>query len=67
MWKQTLAGQQLPWINVRAEDDEVPVRYGIEGFPTKMILDAQGVIVARFTGEDTAFYTTLDSLARTTR
>lgn len=67
VWKQTLAGQQLPWINVRAADDDLPVRYGIEGFPTKMILDAQGVIVARFTGEDPAFYTMLDSLARTTR
>lgn len=62
VWKQTVATQQLGWTNVRASGDEIPVRFGIEAYPTKMILDPQGVVVARYTGEDPAFYTTLDSL-----
>lgn len=62
VWKQTVASQQLPWINVRSEGDDVSVRFGVEAFPTKMILDPRGVVVARYTGEDPAFYTTLDSL-----
>lgn len=62
VWKQTVREQGLDWINVRADGDDIPVRFGIEGFPTKVILDPQGTIVARFTGEDPAFYTALDSL-----
>ncbi|MCC8062166.1 MAG: TlpA family protein disulfide reductase [Rikenellaceae bacterium] len=61
-WKQTVGRQQLPWINVRADGDRTPVTFGIEAYPTKMILDPQGIILARFTGEDPAFYATLDSL-----
>ena len=62
VWKQTVAAQQLGWTNVRSAGDEIPVRFGIEAYPTKMILDPQGVVVARYTGEDPAFHTTLDSL-----
>ncbi|WP_298063188.1 TlpA disulfide reductase family protein [uncultured Rikenella sp.] len=61
-WKQTVASQGLPWINVRAAEDDIPVRFGLEAYPTKMVIDPQGVIVARYTGEDPAFYATLDSL-----
>ncbi len=67
VWRATVEKQQLPWINVRAADDEILVRFGIEGFPTKMILDPSGKIVARYTGEDPAFYTTLDSLVGRSR
>lgn len=62
VWKRTVASQGLPWINVRAEGDDIPVRFGVEAYPTKIVIDPQGVIVARYTGEDPAFYTTLDSL-----
>ena len=62
IWKQGVASLQLEWINVWTQNDDVSVSYGIQGFPTKLILDPQGTIVARFNGEDPAFYTTLDSL-----
>lgn len=63
-WCRTVEEQALRWINVRAdENSDVAERFGVEGFPTKLILDPQGTIVARFTGESPAFYSTLDSLA----
>lgn len=62
VWKQGVASLQLEWINVWTENDDVSVSYGIEGYPTKLILDPQGKILARFNGEDPSFYATLDSL-----
>lgn len=62
-WRRTVEEQALPWINVRADEtSDVAQRFGVEGFPTKLILDPQGKIVVRITGEDPAFYSTLDSL-----
>lgn len=63
VWKKSVEKQQLPWVNVRAEGDDIPVLFGVEAFPTKLVLDPQGTVVARITGEDPAFYTLLDSLA----
>ena len=34
--------------------------YGIQGFPTKILIDPQGKIVKTVVGEDPAFYTLLD-------
>jgi hypothetical protein len=36
--------------------------YGIQGFPTKIIVGPDGKIVNTVIGEDPAFYTLLDSL-----
>lgn len=62
VWRKSVKEQGLKWVNVRAEGDEIPARYGVESFPTKIILRPDGTIAARFNGEDPAFYTTLDSL-----
>ncbi len=66
-WKKGVEKHGLPWIHVRAEGDDIPVRYGIEAFPTKIILAPDGSTVRRFTGEDPVFYTCLDSLVRAAR
>ena len=63
VWKKSVEKLQLPWVNVRAEGDDIPVLFGVEAFPTKLVLDPQGTVVVRITGEDPAFYTLLDSLA----
>jgi hypothetical protein len=36
--------------------------YGIQGFPTKIIIGPDGKIVKTMVGEDPAFYTLLDEL-----
>lgn len=61
-WIDAVEAQGLPWINVWAEDDDIPVKYGVGVFPTKIILAPDGTVAARFDGEDPAFYTALDSL-----
>lgn len=61
-WLSAVKTYELPWINVRAEGDDIPMQYGVQAFPTKIILAPDGTVAARFTGEDPAFHTTLDSL-----
>ena len=64
-WKAAVEKHELPWIHVRNEGNpDVPVMYGIEGYPTKIVLDKEGKIAKVVVGEDPAFYTYLDSLLK---
>ena len=60
-WKAAVEKHALPWIHVRNEGNpDVTFLYGIEGFPTKIILDKEGNIVKTVVGEDPEFYKHLD-------
>ena len=62
-WKEAVKKHELPWLHVRnAEEPDVTVLYGIEGYPTKIVIDPQGKIAKIVVGEDPAFYEYLDKL-----
>ena len=64
-WKAAVDEHQLPWLQVRCPDEKLQTiadQYGIEGFPTKVVIDPNGKIINTVVGEDPAFYTYLDSL-----
>jgi thiol-disulfide isomerase/thioredoxin len=64
-WKAAVAEHQLPWLQVRCSDDQLPQladQFQIEGFPTKVVIDPEGRIAKVIVGEDPAFYTYLDEL-----
>lgn len=62
-WKEAVKKHELPWLHVRnAEESDVTVLYGIEGYPTKIVIDPQGKIAKVVVGEDPAFYEYLDKL-----
>ncbi len=62
-WKKAVKEHELPWLHVyNPEDSAVLGLYGIQGFPTKIIVDPEGKIVKTIVGEDPAFYTLLDEL-----
>lgn len=64
-WKAAVEKHALPWIHVRNEGNpDVTFLYGIEGFPTKIILDKEGNIVKTVVGEDPEFYKHLDALMK---
>ncbi len=64
-WKAAVEKHTLPWIHVRNEGNpDVTLLYGIEGFPTKIILDKEGNIVKTVVGEDPEFYKHLDALMK---
>ncbi len=63
-WKAAVEKHQLPWKHVRQskETQNVSDNYGIQGFPTKIVIDPQGKIAKIVIGEDPSFYEYLDQL-----
>ena len=62
-WKEAVAKHELPWLHVyNPRDSKVLADYGIQGFPTKIVVGPDGKIVKTIVGEDPAFYTLLDQL-----
>lgn len=66
-WLNALKKYELPWINLW-EDPEIDRRqsvatlYGVQGFPTKLIINPEGYIVNTTVGEDPEFYSILRAL-----
>ena len=64
-WKDAVKKHELPWLHVyNPRTSQVLSDYGIQGFPTKIIIGPDGKIVKTIVGEDPAFYTFLDELFR---
>ena len=62
-WKDAVKKSELPWLHVfNPRSSNVISDYGIQGYPTKIIIDPDGKIVKTIVGEDPAFYTILDEL-----
>jgi len=62
-WKEAVKKHELPWLHVyNPRDSKVLADYGVQGFPTKIIVGPDGKIVKTIVGEDPAFYTLLDEL-----
>ena len=60
-WKQAVAKLELPWLHVYCPQESTLLSdYGIQGFPTKIVVDADGNIMKIVIGEDPEFYTYLD-------
>ncbi|MBP5277157.1 MAG: AhpC/TSA family protein [Prevotella sp.] len=62
-WKDAVKKNELPWLHVyNPRTSKVLSDYGVQGFPTKIIVGPDGKIVKTIVGEDPSFYTLLDSL-----
>jgi thiol-disulfide isomerase/thioredoxin len=64
-WKNAVAKHEIPWLHVYwdKEKGDNPVElYGVQGFPTKVVIDPDGKIAKVIVGEDPAFYTLLDEV-----
>lgn len=62
-WRDAVKKHELTWLHVRNEGNpDVTVLYGISGFPTKIVIDAEGKISKVVVGESEDFYTYLDQL-----
>ena len=62
-WKVTTKKYRLPWISTLNPDSNDLVKvYEIKGFPTKIVIDPDGIIIKIVLGEDPSFYAYLDEL-----
>lgn len=55
-WLKAIADDQLTWTHVsdlKYWDSEIPALYGVRGIPANVLLDPNGVIIAKnITGEE---------------
>ena len=66
-WKNAVAKHEIPWLHVYwdKEKGDNPVElYGVQGFPTKVVIDPEGKIAKIIVGEDPAFYDYLDEVLK---
>ena len=68
-WLAGLKKYEMPWVQVYQPTDSAPsadvsVIYGIEGFPTKIILTPEGKIHKIFVGETPEFYKELEKVVK---
>lgn len=63
-WRDAVAKYDLPWVNLYnpASENGVERQYGLQGFPTKVIVSPQGKIMDITTGDNPDFYTKLEQL-----
>jgi peroxiredoxin len=61
-WKAAIEKYRMNWVNLLNEDEKLPTTYGIEGYPTKIIINPEGVIAGKYLGEATDFYKKVDEL-----
>lgn len=62
-WKEAVKKHELPWLQVmNTEEEDITLKYGIQGYPTKIVVDPEGRVTKIVVGESPAFYEYLDSL-----
>ena len=66
-WKAAVAKYEIPWMHVYwdMEKGDNPVEiYGVQGVPTKVVVNPEGKVAKIIVGEDPAFYEYLDEILK---
>lgn len=67
-WREGVEKFGMNWINVRTEyenpEEDLAVKYAVNGYPTKIIISPEGNIVKVFIGETPEFYKTVETLMK---
>lgn len=53
--RKAIRDYDIPWESYM-DADKLSYRYGVNGFPTKILIDPQGKILFRYEGEHENFY-----------
>lgn len=64
-WLKAIDSYDMDWLHAITDEEsgqQLAELYAIQGFPTKVIVDPEGLIVNTTIGEDPAFYEYLDEL-----
>ncbi len=65
-WKETLKSNGMDWPNILrgSGNEDLVTRFNVQGFPTKIVLDPQGKIIHRETGEREEFYRIVEDMIK---
>ncbi len=61
-WIKAIDKYDMNWINLFTENEKIADRYGVVGYPTKIIIDKEGKIALKSMGESDEFYNKMDEL-----
>lgn len=61
-WKAAVAKNDVPWLHVFSPDGITEERYGVTGYPYKVLISPKGKVIKCFRGEADEFYETFDKL-----
>ena len=64
-WRSSVKRFDLSWtqlLNQENNAEDISSLYGVKKFPTKILIDPDGIIILKEEGESEAFYAKLDSL-----
>lgn len=62
-WRAGVAKYELPWVNVyNPADSNLTTEYAVPGYPTKAIINPEGIIKNITVGHDPAFFEVLTKL-----
>lgn len=63
-WENAIEKNQLEWINILNDKNvnDISLKYAVSTFPTKIIINKEGLIIKKVVGESLEFYNIIDSL-----
>ncbi len=62
-WREAVKKYELNWVQLfNNTGTDVPVLYGVNGYPTKFVLDKNHKVILKVVGEDPVFYKKLDEI-----
>ena len=64
LWKNSIKAWNLDWTNIYAEDKTLYYLYGVEDYPTKIIISPDGIVHQYYNNEGEEFYREIDRIMR---
>ncbi len=59
-WKEAVQKNNITWLQVRSENGTTEVKFGVKGYPYKVLISPEGKVLKIITGESNEFYNLLD-------
>ena len=65
-WEKAIKDNQLRWIHLLNDEskNDISTLYGVTSYPTKFIIDRDGKIIGKYTGEENDFYKKIDEILK---
>ena len=60
-WAAAVKKHNVPWLHVRSEDGIAEQRFRVHGYPYKVLISTEGIVLNAYLGETEDFYQYLDS------
>ena len=60
-WAAAVKKHKVPWLHVRSEDSIIEQKFRVTGYPYKVLISPDGIVLNAFLGETDDFYKYLDT------